>query len=183
VIIKETIEKPPSLLEKIAPKQVQQVQQAVKAVREDVKQLVLKSSAVDVSLGVLIGAAVTPLVKSLVNDIVVPPSALFFGRELKNLHWVLRDGPSPDSYATVEEAEDDGAVIIKYGSFAQSIINCVIILGVTYGIIRVLRGIRAEGGFVKYVQKTRSDAELAIGRLLGKVHAKSAPAKAVPAES
>lgn len=157
----------PTFLQKVAPRQVQK---AVTTVKDDVKDLAITSNAVDVALGVLIGAAITPLVSSLVNDLVVPPVALLIGHgELNTLHWVLKDGPTPGSYKTIEEAKKDGAIIIRYGAFAQSVINCAIILSITYGLIRFLKAAREGGGIKQYVQKS------AVGKLIGKVSGSPAP--------
>lgn len=165
MIVQESHLEKPSFLQKVAPKQVQK---AVTAVKDDVKDLAIKSNAVDVALGVLIGAAITPLVNSLVNDLVVPPVALLVGKgELNTLHWVLKDGPTPGSYKTIEEAKKDGAIIVRYGAFIQSIINCAIILSITYLLIRFLKAARQEGGIKEYVQK--SAAGTAVGKLIGKV--------------
>ena len=176
MIVQETHLEKPSFLKTVAPVKVQK---AVTAVKDDVTDLALKSSAVDVALGVLIGAAVTPLATSLVNDLIVPPVALLLGGgELNTLHWVLKDGPTPGSYKTIEEAKKDGAIIVRYGAFAQSVINCAIILSITYGLIRFLRNAREKGGFKKYVQK--SAAGTAVGKLLGKVSGIARPQTTEP---
>jgi large conductance mechanosensitive channel len=161
----------PSFLQTVAP---EKVQEAVTAVKKDVKNLAIKSNAVDVALGVLIGAAVTPLASSFVNDLIVPPIALLLGGgELNTRHWVLKDGPTPGTYMTIEEARKDGAIIVRYGAFMQSIINCAVILSVTYTLIRFLKRAREEGGIKQYVQK--SAAGTAVGKLLGKVTGAAQP--------
>lgn len=164
MIIQETPLEKPSFLQAVAPIKVQK---AVIAVKKNVKDLALKSSAVDVALGVLIGAAVTPLATSFVEDIVVPPIAfLFGGKELGSMHWVLKDGPTPGSYQTVEEAKKDGAVIIRYGTFVQRTINCAIILVITYSLVRLIHTVRKEGGIKKFVQRKRTAASAAVEKLV-----------------
>lgn len=136
--------------------QPSKIEKAVETVKKDVEDFALQSDAMDVALGVLIGAAVTPLTTSLVHDMIIPPFALLFGgRELSNMHWVLKDGPSPGSYTTIEEARKDGAVIIRYGNFIQSVVNCGIIFGITYGLLKFLKDVRKKGGFKQYWDKIR----------------------------
>jgi len=142
------------------------IQEAVTEVKKNVKDLALESSAVDVALGVLIGAAVTPLATSLVEDIIAPPVALLFGgKELGSMHWVLKDGPTPGSYQTIEDAKKDGAVIIRYGTFSQRILNCAVILAITYSLIHLIQNVRREGGIKKFVHQKRTEASAALERL------------------
>ena len=164
MIIREPGIQTPSFLQAVTPIPVQA---AVKTIKQDVKDLALKSNAVDMALGVLIGAAVTPLATSLVKDVIVPPIALLFGgKELDNMHWVLKDGPTPGSYQTIDEAKKDGAVIVRYGSFAQRTINCAVILAITYSLIRLMQTVRKEGGIKKFVRRKRSSASSAVEKLV-----------------
>ena len=144
------------------------LKKAVKGVGKEVQEFTIKSSAVDVAIGVLIGAAITPLVESLIKDVVIPPVALLFGgAELDTLHWVLKDGPSPGSYRTVEAAKKDGAVVIRYGAFVQAGLNALIIMVVTIIIIKLLNAIRREGGVVEYMREQASTVTKILGRLMG----------------
>jgi large conductance mechanosensitive channel len=171
VIVNEALIEKPSFLRTVAPVKMQE---AVIAVKKDVENLAVKSNAVDVALGVLIGAAVTPLASSFVNDLIVPPIALLLGGgELNTRHWVLKDGPTPGAYKTIEEAKEDGAIVIRYGAFMQSSINCAVILSITYILVRFLKRAREEGGIKKYVQK--SAAGTAVGKLLEKVTGATRP--------
>jgi large conductance mechanosensitive channel len=139
--------------------------------QNEIKEFTARSSALDMTVGVLIGSAVTPLAKSLISDIIAPPMALVFGgAELDTLHWVLKDGPTPGEYKTIEDAKNDGAVIIRYGSFLQATVNCVVILAVTYTIIKLINSIRRKGGVTQYVKQQTTAAQRALARLMGNVH-------------
>jgi large conductance mechanosensitive channel len=163
---KQELEKLPALPEK-------GLKATVKKVGKEVEEFTLKSNAVDVAIGVLIGAAITPLVESLIKDMIMPPFALLFGgAELDTFHWVLKDGPTPGTYTTIEEAKKDGAVIIRYGAFVHTIMNAIIIMAITILIIKLLNAVRREGGFVEYIKQQTTAVTKALGQFISGVRSK-----------
>lgn len=88
------------------------------------KEFLLKSNALALAVGVIIGASVGKVVSSLVNDILMPPIGLLLGNvDFSNLFLNL----SSNHYATIEEAKKAGAPTLNYGLFINSIIDFVII--------------------------------------------------------
>jgi large conductance mechanosensitive channel len=91
---------------------------------KEFKEFLLKSNALALAVGVIIGAAVGKVVASLVNDILMPPIGLLLGNvDFSNLFLNL----SSNHYATIEEAKKAGAPTLNYGLFINSIIDFLII--------------------------------------------------------
>ncbi len=110
---------------------------------EDFKKFLLQGNVVDMTVGIVVGVAFADLVKSFVNDILMPPIGLLFGRvDFANLYFNL----SGESYPTLAAAEAAGAPLIKYGLFINNLINYVIVALVIFILIRwVVRQKEQEG--------------------------------------
>ncbi|MGD8633705.1 MAG: large conductance mechanosensitive channel protein MscL [Anaerolineales bacterium] len=99
----------------------------------DFKKFLLQGNVVDMTVGIVVGVAFADLVKSFVNDILMPPVGLLIGRvDFANLYINL----SRETYPTLAEAEAAGVPLIKYGVFINNLINYVIIALVIYFLIR-----------------------------------------------
>ena len=91
---------------------------------KDFKEFLLKTNALALAVGVIIGGAVGKVVSSLVSDILMPPIGLLMGNiDFSNLFLNL----SSTHYATLDEARKAGAPTLNYGMFINSIIDFVII--------------------------------------------------------
>ena len=103
---------------------------------QEFKTFAMRGNAIDLAVGVVIGAAFTTIVNSLVKDIINPPLGLMLGGiDFSNFFVVLR-GAGP--YPTLKDAQDAGAVVLSYGLFVNAIINFVI---VAFAIFMLLRWI------------------------------------------
>jgi len=97
------------------------------------KQFALRGNVVDLAIGVIIGAAFTSIVNSLVKDIITPPLGLITGGlDFSNLFIVLKGG----FYPTLAEAQKAGAVTINYGLFLNAAISFLIVAFVLFLIVR-----------------------------------------------
>ncbi len=92
------------------------------------KEFAVKGNAVDMAVGIVIGAAFGGVVSSFVADIIMPPIGLLIGGvNFTDLSLVL-------SEATAETA----AVAINYGNFAQSVLDFLIIAWAIFIVIKAL---------------------------------------------
>jgi large conductance mechanosensitive channel len=96
---------------------------------KEFKEFAIKGNMIDLAVGVVIGAAFGAIVKSLVDDVIMPPLGLITGNvDFQNLFVVLKNGmKNPGPYETLKEATEAGAVLIKYGTFANTIVSFLII--------------------------------------------------------
>jgi len=100
---------------------------------KEFKQFALRGNVVDLAIGVIIGAAFTSIVNSLVKDIITPPLGLITGGlDFGNLFIVLKGG----HFTTLAEAAKAGAVTINYGLFLNALISFLIVAFVLFLTIR-----------------------------------------------
>jgi large conductance mechanosensitive channel len=95
----------------------------------------------DMATGIIIGAAVTALVGSLVDDIIMPVVGLFTGgTDFSSLFMVLGDG----EFDTLAAAQEAGASVFAYGAFINAIINFLIISFVIFMIIKGVNNMKKK---------------------------------------
>ncbi|MGZ8250695.1 large conductance mechanosensitive channel protein MscL, partial [Methylomagnum sp.] len=95
---------------------------------KDFKEFAMRGNVVDMAVGIIIGASFGGIVKSLVDDIIMPPIGLVLGNvDFSNLYAVLKDGATAGPYSALAEAKKAGAVTINYGLFANSVISFLIV--------------------------------------------------------
>ncbi|MEK6774309.1 MAG: large conductance mechanosensitive channel protein MscL [Bdellovibrionota bacterium] len=88
------------------------------------KLFISKGNVLDLSVGIIIGAAFGKIVSSLVGDILMPILGLFAGKVNFSGLFVALDFAS---YETIEAAKKAGAPLLMYGNFLQSILDFIII--------------------------------------------------------
>ena len=108
---------------------------------KEFREFALKGNAVDLAIGVIIGAAFGAIVSSLVNDILMPPiGKLLGGVDFSNLFLVLGGG----TYASLKAAKEAGAATVNYGVFLNSVINFLIIAFVLFMVVRTMNRLKRE---------------------------------------
>ena len=113
---------------------------------KDFKAFILRGNVLDLAVAVVIGAAFGAIVKSLTDDVIMPPIGLALGHlDFSNLFVVLKDGTkTPGPYATVAQAHDGGAVTLNYGAFINSIVTFLIIAFCVFMIVRMVSKMYAK---------------------------------------
>jgi large conductance mechanosensitive channel len=113
------------------------------AIVKEFKEFALRGNVVDMAVGIIIGAAFGAVVKSLVDDVLMPPIGLLLGRvDFSNLFVVLREGPRPGPYASVAEAKAAGAVTLNVGLFANAVIAFLIVAFAVFLLVRSVNALR-----------------------------------------
>jgi large conductance mechanosensitive channel len=108
---------------------------------KEFKEFALKGNAVDLAIGVIIGAAFGGIVTSLVNDVMMPPiGKLLGGVDFTNLFLVLGDG----KFASLKAAKDAGAATVNYGVFFNTLINFVIVALVLFMVVKGMNTLKRE---------------------------------------
>ena len=99
------------------------------------KDFIAKGNVMDMAVGIIIGAAFTAIVSSLVADLINPIIGLAMGGvDFTNLYAVL-SGTVAEG-ATLEAARESGAAVFAYGSFIMAVINFLIIAFVVFMLVR-----------------------------------------------
>jgi large conductance mechanosensitive channel len=105
---------------------------------KEFKAFALRGNVLDLAIGIILGGAFGTIVKSLVDDVIMPPIGLALGNvDFSNLFVALKDGPkAPPPYATLADAHAAGAVTINYGLFINNIITFLIVAFAVFLLVR-----------------------------------------------
>lgn len=105
------------------------------------KEFALKGNMMDMATGIIIGAAVSTVVGSLVDDLIMPIVGLFTGRvDFTNLFVNLGEG----DFSTLAAAKEAGAPVFGYGAFIQAFTNFLIIAFVIFMIIKAVNNMKKK---------------------------------------
>ncbi|HNZ15400.1 MAG TPA: large conductance mechanosensitive channel protein MscL, partial [Anaerolineaceae bacterium] len=98
---------------------------------EDFRDFIVQGNALNLAIGVVIGAAFGAIVNSLVQDIIMPPIGLLLGKvDFSNLYIQLTHRDM--EFASLADAQANGAVVIAYGKFIMAIVSFLIIAFVIF---------------------------------------------------
>ena len=108
---------------------------------KEFKEFTMRGNVLDMAIGIVIGVAFGKIVTSFVNDVVMPPIALLFGKvDFSNLFIDL----SGKSYATLAEAKAAGAATIRYGLFLNTVVDFIIVAFVIFLLIQQINRMTRE---------------------------------------
>ena len=108
---------------------------------QEFKDFAMKGNFVDMAVGIVIGAAFSTIVKSLVDDIIMPVVGMLLGGvDFSNMFLVIKEGAEGAAYSTVAGAAEAGAVTVNYGLFINSLITFLI---VAFALFMVIKGMNA----------------------------------------
>lgn len=116
------------------------------SILKEFRDFAVKGNALDLAVGLIIGAEFGKIVNSLVNDVIMPPIGLLIGGvDFKNLFFVLKEGASQAApYATLADAQKAGAVTLNIGTFVTTAITFTIIAFAVFMIVRVFNKLRVS---------------------------------------
>jgi large conductance mechanosensitive channel len=118
----------------------------MKKVWKEFKEFAIKGNAVDLAVGVIVGAAFSGIINSLVKDIVMPPlSLLTGGLDFSNKFVVLRAAKDGSvAFNTPADAVKVGAITWNYGNFVTLLINFLIVAGAVFLLVRGINKLKRE---------------------------------------
>lgn len=110
---------------------------------KEFKDFIAKGNVMDLAVGIIIGAAFTAIVGSLVSDLINPIIGLILGGvDFSNMYVVLQ-GDVPAN-AGLQVARDAGAAVFAYGAFITAVINFLIIAFVVFLLVKAVNKIKGE---------------------------------------
>ncbi len=108
---------------------------------KEFKEFAMRGNVVDMAVGIVIGAAFTSIVKSLVGDIIMPIVGLVTGGvDFSNIFITLKGG----SFETLKAAQDAGAVTLNVGLFINAIISFLIVAFALFMVIKSMNQLKRE---------------------------------------
>jgi len=110
-------------------------------VLKEFKEFAMRGNVIDLAVGVIIGAAFGTIVKSLVEDVLMPPIGLLVGGlDFSNLFVSL----SGQHYPSLAAAKEAGAPTINYGLFLNNVLNFVIVAFAIFLLVRQINRLKRE---------------------------------------
>ena len=110
------------------------------------KEFAVSGNVIDMAVGIVVGGAFTPIAKSLVDDIIMPPLGMLMGHvDFKDLFVLLQPGKDgAAAYASMQAAHDAGAVTLNYGQFANTLLTFLILAGVMFMLVKGINKLRRQ---------------------------------------
>ena len=113
---------------------------------QDFKAFIMRGNVVDLAVGMVVGTAFSGIVKSLVDDVIMPPIGLLIGGvDFSNLFITLKDGAKVvGPYPSLAAAKATGAVTLNIGTFINTIISFLIIAAAIFAVIQFLNKLQRK---------------------------------------
>ena len=103
---------------------------------KEFREFIAKGNMLDLAVGIIIGAAFTGIIDSLVKDLINPILGLFGTTNFENMKLVLKE--------TVDAKGNPSQVTFNYGSFVSHVINFVIVAFVVFLIVKAANRFRKK---------------------------------------
>ncbi len=108
---------------------------------KEFKAFIARGNVMDMAVGIIIGAAFTAIVGSLVSDLVNPIISLFLGGiDFSGLYVLLGSG----DYGSIAQAEEAGAAVFAYGRFIMAVVNFLIIAFVVFMLVKAVNATKKK---------------------------------------
>jgi len=108
---------------------------------KEFKEFALRGNVVDMAVGIVIGAAFSTIVRSLVDDIIMPPIGVVTGGvDFSNMFITLGSG----SYESLAQARQAGAATLNIGVFINNVISFMIVAFVLFMVIKAMNQLRRK---------------------------------------
>ena len=113
---------------------------------KEFKEFAMKGNVVDMTVGIVIGGAFGGIVKSLVNDVIMPPIGMMLGKvDFSKMKYVLKE-------AAMEGDKVIDAVAINYGAFINVVINFIIVAFAIFMVVKLMNNAK------KRMEKEKEEA-------------------------
>ncbi len=115
----------------------------IKGFLKEFKEFAVKGNVIDMAVGIIIGGAFSPIVNSLVKDIIMPPIGFVLGNvDFSNLYIPI--AASGKSFSTLAEAQQAGVVTINYGLFINTLISFLIVSFAVFLLVKFINKLKLE---------------------------------------
>ncbi|MDR0952694.1 MAG: large conductance mechanosensitive channel protein MscL [Elusimicrobiota bacterium] len=123
---------------------IKAIESAVSSVFREFREFAIKGNMIDMAVGIIIGAAFTGVVNSLVKDIIMPPISFLLAKiNFSNLFVVLMHGADDKwTYPSIEAASQAGAVVMNLGSFLNNLISFLITAWAVFILVKFINKLK-----------------------------------------
>ncbi|MFN4009444.1 MAG: large-conductance mechanosensitive channel protein MscL [Pannonibacter sp.] len=133
---------------------------------KEFKEFAIKGNMLDMAIGIVIGAAFSAIVSSMVDDIIMPPIGLILGNvDFSELFLVLKEGAVQGPYATVDAAKSAGAVTWNLGLFINAVVKFTIVAFALFIVVKGVNRLRREDEAKPAAPAAPSREEVLLGEI------------------
>ena len=126
---------------------------------KEFKEFALKGNFVDMAVGIVIGAAFGTIVKSFVDDIIMPVvGVLTGGVDFSNMFAIIKNPVEGATYATIDAAKEAGAVTVNDGLFINAMVTFLIVGFALFAVIKAMNKAK-ETAAEEVVEEAPADPE------------------------
>jgi large conductance mechanosensitive channel len=112
---------------------------------KEFREFAVRGSVVDMAVGIIIGGAFGTVVKSFVDDVMMPPLGMLTGNvDFGDKMLVLREGATPGPYHTLAAAKEAGAVTLNVGMFINAVVSFVIVAFAVFILVRAINRLKRK---------------------------------------
>ncbi len=112
---------------------------------QEFKDFAMKGSMLDLAVGIVIGTAFGAVIKSMVDDLIMPIAGFFMGgTDFSNLYTVLGGGSGLTGDETLADARASGAAVIGWGQFINIFITFLIVAFVVFMLVKSVNKMRRK---------------------------------------
>jgi large conductance mechanosensitive channel len=117
------------------------VEQDQMGIIKEFQDFAVKGNVLDMAVGIIIGGAFGTIVKSLVDDVIMPPIGLLLGGvDFSDLFLSLKGG----SYASLAAAKEAGAPVIAYGQFINNVISFIVVAWAVFLLVKAMNNFKKK---------------------------------------
>ena len=103
------------------------------------RDFLTRGDVVELAVAFILGAAFVTVVRSMLNDILMPPIGLLLGNvDFINLFVVLQQGDPAGPYVGLAQAKEAGAITINYGAFVLAVVSFLVVALVMFVLVRLM---------------------------------------------
>ncbi len=113
------------------------------AVIKDFRDFIGKGNAIDLAVGLIIGSAIGTILKSFVDELIIPLTGLISKVDFSNMYFVLK-GTVADGTPLAEARKMAGVVALGYGQFVTVLINTLILAFAVFMVVRSVNQMKAR---------------------------------------
>ena len=112
---------------------------------KEFREFAIRGSVVDLAVGLILGASFGTVVKSVVDDLLMPPLGLVTGgMDFADQFALLRRGVPPGPYLSLEQAKAAGAVTLNYGVFINNVVGFLLVAFAVFVLVRAVNRLRRD---------------------------------------
>ncbi len=110
---------------------------------KEFREFAVRGNVTDMAVGIIVGAAFTLLVQSMVADILMPPLSLLTEfSDYSDAYIVLEQGRTAGPYASLAAAREAGATVLNYGNFLYNLANFLLVSFAVFLLVRYINRLR-----------------------------------------